>query len=333
MPNTLESALLANRSRYNSRFAEARHYQPRLDSEEFARLLRTLAAPIAEAVQAIAPPALDPVVEALYDICLDLLAHDFLGPNSRYPFIAAGWQQALPKLARYLASDPRAVIGAVTNALYNLSLTPGARPADWLADVITLAGLEPELDALLKAGQVCAWRAGLAHYRPDALALCRSLPAALACAALGLPASGQPALDAALTRLAADPWYRPAVGVAGAAQLKIVARAGAFRGFGGLFLAPPIVEPAGEHFLVTDGEGVWLLTADAFGATFHRAARPDASPPTATGFRINRAGKVSLGKTEAAFPQLAGSTSSAGNAVTLAVTAPYSHAIYLVARA
>lgn len=332
MSTALETALLANRSRYNARFAEARHYQPRLDGDVFGRLLQSLAAPAAEAVAVAAPTALDAAVEALYDTCLDLLAHDLLGPAARSPWIAAGWEKLLPRLAGHLAADPRTVIGAVSNALYNLAATPGARPDQWLADMDRLAGAAPDLGSLLKAGQVCAWRAGLAQYRAGALAACRALPPAAACLALGLPPQGEKWLEAVLGRLEADPWYRPENGAPAEPGLRLVARTGAFRGFGGLFIAPPIVEPADNGFLVTDGEGVWLLIADAFGATFHRSAGLEAAPAQSL-FSLDKKGRVSLGPLKADFPELGGATSWAVSASTLAVTVPYSHAVYLVARA
>ncbi len=326
---TLAQVLAANRGRYNAKFAEARHYQPKLEGEIFAELLRTLVAPI---VEATAPEATETVTEALYDISLELLAQDFLGPNSRYPAIVSGWTHVLPKLARHLANQPRAMIGAVTNGIYNLSLTPGARPGAWMNDLLALGKVCEDTPTLLKAGQVCAWRAGLAHYRAGALALCKDLPPVVAHLALGLSADDSQPLDVLLGRLETDPWYRPGSNdIATEPQLKIVARVGAFRGFGGLFLVPPIVEPAGEGFLVTDGEGTWLLMADAFGATFQRMSRPNTQPPMETPFKINRSGTISGQRLIAPFPELAQSTSTAGNTHTFAVTVPYSHAVYLVA--
>lgn len=328
----LAQALAANRARYNAKFAEARHYKPRLDPQIFSDLLRDLVAPIVEAVASTNPEAVEPVTEALYDLSLDLLAQDLLGPNSRYPMLAAGWANGLPRLARHLAVQPRPVIGALTNALYNLSLTPGARPAAWLTTWLSLADECPDVPTLLTTGQICAWQAGMAHYRAQALALCQSLSPRLARLALGLPVDSDQPFDSVLNRLQTDPWYHPIPEAQPSPpEIKIAARVGAFRGFGGLFLVPPIVEPAGDGFLVTDGEGTWLLMVDAFGATFQRMARPDSQPPIDTPFSITRAGKVSAKKQSNTFAELELSTSTAGNAHTLAVSVPYSHAIYLVA--
>jgi hypothetical protein len=71
--------------------------------------------------------------------------------------------------------------------------------------------------------------------------------------------------------------------------------------------------------------------ADVFGATFHRADIKVSSLKTSSPFTINKAGSVSFGKTSRAFPELANANSSAGNNTTLAVTTPFSHAVYLIA--
>jgi len=239
-----------------------------------------------------------------------------------------------------VAESPRIVVGSVTNALYNLATTPGARPHEWAASLLQAADACPDTATLLKAGQVAAWRAGLAHYRLSALEICAQLAAAqpaIARLALGLPAQPDtPPAATIINRLRADPWLHPDSDLPPEGlptsnfQLRIVARVGAFRGFGGLFLRPPIVEPSGEHFLVTDGDDTWLLVADACGATFHRAAGTP-SQKTETPFALAIDGAVRAnGKTQV-FPELVNYTSCAASRTTLAVTTPLSHAVSLVA--
>lgn len=337
--------LEANRSRFNARFAEARRIQPRLDPLIFAECLRSTVAQVVEAVHHVRPEKAAEAAEVLYDLSLDLLGQEFLGPNSRYPFIVEGWRFLLPRLSRFIAGSPREFVGSTTNALYNLSTTPGARPGEWAASLLKLVEVCPDAPTLLKAGQVAAWRAGMAHYRLSALDLCRDLPPPVALTALGLsPQAEHPPLDTLIDSLKANPWLSPASNLQSPTplrlapgaivsnyQLQIVSRVGAFRGFGGLFLEPPLVWPADDDFVVSDGEGTWLLMADMFGATFHRADIKAPSLKTSSPFTINKAGSVSFGKTSRAFPELANANSSAGNNTTLAVTTPFSHAVYLIA--
>jgi hypothetical protein len=322
-----------NRARFNARFAEARRFQPRLDPAAFSDHVRSVVAPLVEAVARERADKAAEAAEALYDLSLDLLGQEFLGPNSRYPLIVDGWRFLLPRLPRFVAEAPREFVGSVTNALYNLSTTPGARPGEWAASLLKLAEVCPDVSTLLKAGQVAAWRAGMAHYRLTALELCRDLPPPVALAALGLaPQADHPPLDPLIESLKSNPWLRPTSDLRPlTSDLQIVSRVGAFRGFGGLFLEPPLVWSAGDDFVVSDGEGTWLLIADVFGATFHRADIKAPSLKTSSPFTINKAGSVSCGKTSHAFPELANANSSAGNNTTLAVTTPLSHAVYLVA--
>jgi len=335
------TVLAARRSRFNAQFAEARRWRPNLDGDAFRTHLAEVVAPVIEQIAAAAPAQVEAAAEALYDLSLDLVGQEFLGPRSRYPALGAGWRRLLPALAAHLAVDPRRFAGALTNALYQLATTPEARAAAWIDEVLALAPLCADTPTLLAAAQVAAWRAGLAHYRRSALQVCRQLPPHVALAALGLTdpktkTPTRPQLEAALAQLHDDPWLAPAEALEGKKEerrLQLVARVGAFRGFGGLFVAPPKVTAPGGQFVVTDGAGHWLLSADRFGATLHRAATPPFGPEAmqAPFYRLDTRGKVTRGKHSAVFAELAGSQSSAADQTTLAVTTPLSHAVFLIA--
>jgi hypothetical protein len=335
------AALASRRTRFNALFADARRFRPALDPSVFQEHLKATVAPIVERVAERAPEQAGAVTAALYELSLDLVGKELLGPRSRYPALAAGWHRLLPALATHVAAEPRRVPGAMTNALYHLATTPQAQPQMWMDSVLALAALEPGTPGLLAAAQVAAWRAGLAHYRQDALDLCRHLPPHLAATALGMPAAAAAnaspeRLERALGRLSDDPWLDPAEAWGEAApqrRLQLVRRVGAFRGFGGLFMAPPTVTcPAGQ-FVVGDGGDHWLLCADQCGASLHRTTAPPQGPARMREpfYRLDSRGKVTRGKHSAVFAELAGSQSSAADGATLAVTTPLSHAVFLIA--
>lgn len=335
----LAQQLANNRSRFNALFVEARRQHPRLDAAAFLDHLRLTVAPIVEAVEHYVPEHTTTVTDVLYNLSLDLVGQDFLGASSRYPFVVAGWQQLLPMLAYHLAADPARLVGAVTNALYTLSLVPGARPQEWIDRLSLLADQCPTVPTLLQVGQVLAWQAGLVHYRASALAVCGQLEPTLARAALNLaPAAASLSIAEVIKQLHADPWLLPAQMTARNTEtyaLQVVARVGAFRGFGGLFITPPTVTFARDHFVVRDAESHWLLTADAFGATFHRIVPEGPADKTEPSrhFKLEADGRVTMAQYQCAahFPELANATSAAANDNTLAVTVPLSHAVYLVA--
>ncbi|MCI0464916.1 MAG: hypothetical protein L0Z62_48970 [Gemmataceae bacterium] len=327
----LARALEAGRDRFNAQFAQARHTLRSLDGRAFGDFLREVVGPVVEELAQVAPDRVQAVAEVLYEFALELIGREL---PRRFPVLAEGWKTVLGVLPRHLAQSPRRFAGSVTNALHNLALVPGARPAEWIESMRRLGGVCSDTATLLEAGQVAAWRAGLAHYREGALEVCARLDPAVACAALALP-DGAPVAQV-LGQLRADPWLSPEAAVHDASKartLRVVARVGDFRGFGGPFLTPPRVAYLEGRFLVGDGEGRWILTADRFGATFHRSAE---ELPASTGkprgnFRVDGRGKVTHGKQSVALDELQDSTSQATDGTTLAVTLPLSHRVYLIA--
>ncbi len=320
----LAGVLRSARAEFNARFVEMKRRHPDLDAEAFSAVLRTMVDPVAEAVDAVNPERVPATVWAAYDAALVVVAEKLAGPGGRYPVIAEAWQDLLPAVAPLVAEAPGRVIGAVTNALTQLASTPGVRAVEWTERLLTIAPELKTVDDLLHAGQVAAWRCGLAHYREGALAAADTLPPAVALRLLDAPANAVwPDVRA---RLARERWWNPTHETK-SESLRVVRTAGAFRGFGGLFIEPPIVAAIGEQIFVRSGEGCLLLTADAFGATFHRAepsefaaAAREKSPPPLELPRVLRD-----------LPALGTLTSSAETADTVAITGTLTHSITLLA--
>ena len=106
--------------------------------------------------------------------------------------LSDGQGALLEGLPEHLARDPRRFAGSVTNALYNLETTPGARPGEWVESMLRLGRIAPDVAALLDTGKVAAWRAGMAHFRAGALETCAALPPDLARAVLGAAPGTEP---------------------------------------------------------------------------------------------------------------------------------------------
>src|SRR5438552_12780046 len=113
-------ALEDNRARFNALFAEARWRNASLDGDAFLAFLGSGVAPVVEAVARVAPERVGVVVQALYPLALDLFGKELVGPRARAPLIGEGWRVIAPALARQVAAAPERVMGALTNALYNL---------------------------------------------------------------------------------------------------------------------------------------------------------------------------------------------------------------------
>jgi hypothetical protein len=328
----LASILRSGRAEFNARFAAARHLYPQMDGDAFTQFLQTAVDPLAQATDRVRPDRVGEVVMAAYDAALELAGQNLAGPGSRLPIIEDAWRRILPKATPLVASAPARVIAAVCNAVHQLASTPGARAAQWIERMEAFAPECAEVEMFLRLGQVAGWRAGLAHFRKGALAAANALPEPLALAAVG--AKLKTGWTVEREKLRRNPWHDPAE-EKNHSGLRVVAQAGAFRGFGGLFVKPPEVAAAGEHFLVRSGEDCWLLTADLFGATFHRATRNEFEAAQRQqrplpGLHLSGTRVIWNGQ-RLEFPALGEFTSSAVNDATLALTGRLTHSIALVA--
>lgn len=326
--------LRSGRDHFNARFAAARRVTPGLDAAGFTAFLAAAVDGVVQAVERSRPGAGAEVAQAAYDVALELAGQRLLGSGERARSITAGWQRILPGIPGLVAGDPARLLGATTNALHALAATPGARPAEWIERMERFGPVMGDAAAWLALGQVAAWRAGLAHFRAPALQLADTLPSAVALGLVGAPAEA--AWPEVAARLRRDPWYDPSAGATDSGRLRLAGEAGSFRGFGGVFTMPPRVAVQGDHFQVLSGTDRWVLAADAFGATLHRA-RPDepvgAPGDPALGGRLRvRAGGVAFGGDTVAVPGLDEVTSAAASATTLALTSALTHRVLLFAR-
>ena len=332
--SALARALARGRDRLNARAALARRAGLAFDPSALARHLVDGVAPAVEAVAAAAPDHVDAVTEVLFALSLDLVAREWVGPGCRLPAVDAAWRTLLPRLARPLAEAPQWVAASLTNAAFHLASEPGARAEEWLAGLGEVAGGCAGAGELLAAGQVLAWRAGMAHLRASALEVWERLPDPLARATLGLSPDAPEPRDA-LRRALADPWHIPGT-PPGPAALRMVPAVGGFRGFGGPFLAPPRVHSDGARLWAVDGDDAYLVHADCFGETVRRA--PAGQPPVLRGSPAPRGATLELDGTltfrglTARLPELAGARGLAAAGALLAATRRDSHRILLVAR-
>lgn len=329
----LGAVLRAERHQLNERFATAHVRHPDLDAEAFAEFIRGAIDPLVGAVARTRPERVSHVAVAAYDIALELVGQRLVGRSARTPHVGAAWRRILPEVAPLVAAEPERMIAAVCNASHHLSSTAGTRPRAWIDLMVRLAGQCTDSAMFLTLGQVAAWRAGMAHFRESALAAADKLPESLVVAAIEPPAAGWSQLR---DRLMADPWYDPAAPNDISTTPRVVARAGAFRGFGGLFSEPPTVAMADGQLFVRGGSECWLLTADAFGATFHRATQEEfeharARSALPDGISV-RGGTVTIRGCSVSLPSAFGEvTSACASRATLALTSSHTHAILLIA--
>lgn len=304
-----QRALSARRGRYNAQFRQARS----LDAQEFLAHLRDAVGPVVDACDAgDADPV--PVTDALVDLSVALGGRRQL--DGLWPLLLS--------LVRFVGTAPRRVPVALANALHHLTVSPAGRPADWISTVVSLAEQTDEVDELLDAGAVAAWRCGLAQLRHSALDTAARLRPELVRLALGESST----VD--MTRLARDPWFDP--GGVDPVALRVVRRVGAFRGFGGVFARPPVVSTSGGHWYASDGVRSWRVYADRFGLAYRRVEALPA--PGGSGYLSLSGGRITDPATDEVLdvPELVDATSWASSGATLAATTPWTHGILFVAR-
>jgi hypothetical protein len=241
--------------------------------------------------------------------------------------VEAAWERIALANVRHVIAAPTRVLAAISNAVQQLRNTPGADHAQWV-EFLQCYGPEcQDVDTLLRLGQLAAWRVGLAHYRAGALDVAEHLSHALVRAVLDLPADL--AVPSALAALRRDPWFDPLTKHRG---LRLVGRYGAFRGFGGLFLTPPRVAVIGEDLLVASGDDCWLLYADRFGTTLHRAPRELFPEQSGNSVVQVRDGQVTDAGRSVDVSATGPITSRAANSTTVVVATERTHALVLLAR-
>ena len=286
-------ALAERRDRYNATFRLARS----LDAAEFLAHLRDIVGPIVDSAGG------DPVAvtDALIDLSVALAGRGEVWP-------------VLRTVAPFVGAAPRRVPVSLANALYHLGSAPSGRPGEWVSMMATVAERAHDVDELLDAGAVAAWRCGLARLRSSALEVAGRLRPELLAIAAG-PAESL-----------ADPWFDP-----GATSLRVVSRVGAFRGFGGVFARPPVVSTSDGGWYASDGVDAWRVYADRFGFGYKRMAELPAAGPN-DGLMLDSGRVVDpIGGRELEVPELAEATSWASCGGTLAATTPWTHAIVFVA--
>jgi hypothetical protein len=305
-----ERELLSRRERYNTLYALARRARPRLDAEQLKHNLQTLVAPI---LQSLPSEQAGPLVEPLYDLCLELTGQDLF---ARSPAVQEVWRRLLPQAAVELCQEPHLLVAALTNAAYNLEREETTRLDSWFAIMESSRVFCQEPRRWLEVAQIGAWRCGMAHLRESAIALGNRLPEEL-----------RQQLFPDWERETLDPWHGLRKSYPAPA---IIRRVGAFLGFGGRFRQPPWVAYAGVgRFLVEDGSESWLLSVDAFGATL-KAATAEIFDSARADVSVDARGDLCWGGQRARFDELAPVRSWAASEHILAVTSDHSHQVFLV---
>jgi hypothetical protein len=287
------AALATLREAINQRIAAVRLQGTAIDGPALLAHVRERIQPVAVAVAETFPERLRAATWALLEVSLELFQAGYWGRTTTCDELDELWEKVLPAVARHVARDPQRVAAALSNAVLRLATGESLRAAMWLRQLRELGAECQSVDELLEVGQILAWRSGMPQLRSGALAKLRTLRVDLAVQTLGCcprpNAAGRIAdhWQTLLGRLESDVWFDPAPYLAeihgppvehaelrqwgaAAGEPRLMHMAGAFRGYGGAFLAPPILFEYEQAVYVSDRVTVWRIGVDLYGTYLHR---------------------------------------------------------------
>ncbi|MFO1493815.1 MAG: hypothetical protein U1F26_04050 [Lysobacterales bacterium] len=325
----LAEVLRGGRVEFNRRYAEAQHRYPALDAQAFGDYLSGPVDQIATAIARSDSSAVAAVVDAAFELGLSLHAQRWIGPGARTAGIVETWMALAQHAPQQLAQAPLRVLAAVANALVHWWGQGGGAP--WARTLLRVAARARTPEDLLRAGQVAAWRHGMAHYRDSALERLRTLDRELASLVLEVPLEQWD--ENMLTRLQQDRWWRPDAGSDRRAA-SLAGNVGEFIGYGGRFAEPPVVAQRAGQLLLQSGQERYALYADAYGAQLHAVAEAPlrAALRLPAGYSLDQGVLIGPG-VRIALGDRGEITSAAADAHTLVLTHAWSHAATLIALA
>lgn len=317
--------LKQHRTQCNRWFVEARHRFPHLDAQLFSQFLQQDAVALLKRIEQQYPDQLERMVLVVYRHGLQLAGLRWCGEDSRFALLRRAWWHYLPECGEQLVQAPERVLVAFAHALRQLQEHPAADGGLWLRKMMALAPLLPQVDDWLRAGQILAWRCGLAHYRDSALREAERLdPVALL---LALDATSGD-WHQVRQQLQHNRWWVPGQRVP--AGLQEQRRIGGLAGMGGVFTARPQVMAWGERLFVRSGDQHFELFADGWGASLQPAdaPTPDAAPAS---LQIVR-NRVQLGRQTGTLQDVHAISSAACTRDTVALTSGDSFQVILLSR-
>ncbi|MDX2225935.1 MAG: hypothetical protein SFY92_02375 [Verrucomicrobiae bacterium] len=327
----LAAMLESRRTAYNQRFNLARRAYPDMDAEIFKAFLRETLDPLVATASHRDPGAIPPLVDAAYDVGLELIGKKLLGPHARLPYLQALWTRVFPQIMGLILKAPAPLMVRLSNAACQIGGQEHARCAEWLEALEQWGPRCENADQLQQFAQILAWRSGMAQFRESVLKILPTLPTPLM-ADVFKSVQGLPWSDV-LAKLERNPWYHPSQPDQDPVQ-PFAGYVGGFRGSGGPFLHPPLARAVAGGLVLTSGGEQWALYADVFGMTHKRCAatRQSFTTETSEDVRVEGKSRVIWNAIAYDFSHEGTVSSVASNPHTLAVTLENSHFVWLYAR-
>jgi hypothetical protein len=333
---TLKKILAGGRHSFNTLFATGRHFYPHIEPEIFSHYLKHIVEPVVISLEKEKNIHLAALVFHLYERLLELIGKRLLANRGRRPYFDEAFTKMICGLPHMILQQPERFTGAVGNAIVNISAAAAGGIHLWVETMLTIGEHTTALDEFLEAGQVAAWRCGLAHYRDSALQICERLRLDLVKIALNVPEDMPLSREVLVSGLKKNPWLEPRLAGKPPGKTRLILRrSGAFSGFGGAFITPPQVKTGSRGFLVRDADRRFIFFADIFGSALLPLREEECDEQVSGGkeeqereFKLTTGGALAYGQSSYSLPRLTGFSSFASSSHTFCATIPLSHSLF-----
>jgi len=265
----------AERETCNQMVSSVHHQYPQLDTDSFNEFLKECLDPIMEKFDGDSNQISFPVAYAGFKHGLQLATLNWLSDESKRNIVKCTWTEYYPCILPIVSAAPEKTFTKTSNILHQLSGVNLRFPLHWLNTMSSIASDCEDVQILDKAGAVCAWMAGLAHYREAALTQLKTLPAALHKKLFSL--NDVTDVEIHYAELTRNRWASNASIYSTEPDnlYKHQRRIGQSELLGGDFPSVPEVVTNGQQLFVKTGSTTWLLHADSFGTTLLPHDEPD----------------------------------------------------------
>ena len=261
----LKAYFQTERVNCNQMVASVRHQYPNLNLDDFDWFLSHCLDPLMMTLEGQGNRIKFPVAHAGFQHGLELTSFSWAKSEFKKALLLKAWNNLFPRLVAPLIQHPGELFAGTINSLSNILAFGEQKPNTWLDLMITSSDEINALEQFKITGILCAWLAGLAHFREIALNKMSELPDESIRKLFKLSDSQD--LGLYFHQLKASRWLnaQPKRANTSGTEIQERYRIGKCSLVGGDFPATPRVFVENDQLYVLSGEHIWRLYADSFG--------------------------------------------------------------------
>ncbi len=265
--STLKLFFQAERETCNQMVASIRHQSQHLDINDLNWFMSNCLDPLMVKLDGQSNLVTFPVAHAGFRHGLELASINWLKSDYKKQIVIKTWNEFYPNIIHIVQQAPNKVFSETSNVFSHLHSFGNEQPVKWLALMSKVLNQLDTHESLKEVGFVCAWMAGLAHFRELSVKQLETLSPPLVRALFDL--SDGHDIKFHLDKLKNNRWSKalPLLAQVNPPLYTVELRIGSCDLFGGEFPTPPKAFVVDEHLFIESGKFAWQLYADVFGST------------------------------------------------------------------